>query len=291
MSRLIQKLSDTSLALQAFVLGVVLAISGCTYDTYNTTNVDEQAAALDAGTTDQDGGVDMSLAKSVTGELISKIAQGGPSIQDDFSGEAQNFTAQFLVTQKQAIGGGSPGDITPVAEVLWAIGGNQSRRLISVFDGSSITGVAEHFTIKVSDQTDPTNGTNQTKYKVTITVARGVRGSSALPPTLQTYITHAGLIKLGTFILSPTENLTVPIPQNAGINSVMVTADSIGVLLDGTEFDFVQSSVTGALKRYNPMSYGFVPISPQADRLIFSNLTPLIGGHAIEFSITWGIDG
>jgi hypothetical protein len=233
------------------------------------------------------GGKDMSLAKSATGQLVSR-GNSVVSIQDDFDCAAQNFTAQFFVAARASVTGGALGDITPVAEILWNIGGNTQRRLVSVYDGVAVTGVAEHFTIKVTDQTDPADGTNQTRYDITITAARGVRGSSALPPTLQQYITNAGLTKLGTFNLGPAANLTVPIPQDAGVSSVMVTAASIGVALTTVDFDFVQSSPAGALKRYFPLLYEFVPISPQADRLIFSNLTV---GTTIEFSITWGIDG
>lgn len=242
-------------------------------------------------TTYNDDGEDMSFAKTATGQLISR-GKSFLQVQDDFDGAAQNFTAQFFVSGRIAVGGGALGNITPVAEVKWALGGNTQRRLVSVYDGSALTGVAEHFTINVTDDTDPNDGTNQTQYDVTVTVARGVRGATELPPTYQTYITNAGLTKLGTFNLGPGANITIPIPQDAGISSVMVTADSIGILLIGNEFDFEQASASGgALKRYNPMTHNFVPISPQADRLIFTNLTPVIGGITIEFSVTWGIDG
>lgn len=241
-------------------------------------------------------GEDMSFAKSATGRLVTK-GTGVVQVQDDFDGVAQNYTVQFWLGQRIASGGGAVGVFTPVGEILWSIGGNTQRRLVSVFDGTAITGVAEHFTVKATDQTDPADTSNITEYDITITAARGVRGSTALPPTYQTYITNAGVTKLGAFSLGPigsgTNILDVPIPSDVGVNSVMVTAASIGVVLTGAEFDFAQEYSVPALvlKRYNPLFYNFVTISSQADILHFSNLTPAIGGITIEFSIAWGIDG
>jgi len=250
-----------------------------------------------------DGGDDMSFAKSATGKLLSKAGLS-VQMQDDFDGKAQNFTAQFFVSNR--IGYIVPsvpanpiipppiaiGNITPVGEILWSIGGNTQRRLISIYDGAVITGVAEHFAINATDETDSSDTTNQTQYDVTITCASGVRGSTSLPPTYQTYIDNNGTILFGRVSLNPLTNIAVLIPKNAGVSSVMVTTSSVGNIVTEDKIFFSQGSTTaGALKIYNPMDYGFVPLSPQADRLIIENLTPAIGGEIIEFSITWGIDG
>jgi hypothetical protein len=247
---------------------------------------------------------DMSFAKSATGTLISKAGLR-VQMQDDFDGAAQNFTVQFFIGQ--LLGYIAPsvpsnpiipppipvGNITPVGEILWSVGGNTQRRLVSIFDGAAITGVAEHFAINATDDTDPSDATNPTQYDVTITVARGVRGSTALPPIYQTYITNTntGAVTFGNFTLTAASHLDVPIPKNAGVTSVMVTASYPGVVLTGAEFAFSQASTVPALlKQYNPNNYEFVPISPQADTLVFVNLASS-GGQTIEFSVTWGIDG
>jgi hypothetical protein len=245
----------------------------------------------------------MSFAKSATGSLLSKAGLR-VQMQDDFDGKAQNFTVQFFVNNR--VGYIAPsvppnpiipppiaiGNITPVGEILWTIGGNTQRRLVSIYDGSSITGVAEHFAINATDDTDLSDTTNQTQYDVTITAAGGVRGSTALPPIYQTYIDNNGTILFGRVSLNPLTNIEVLIPQNAGVSSVMVTVSSVGNIITDDEVFFSQASTTaGALKIYNPMDYEFVPISPQADRLFIENLTPVSGGHIIEFSVTWGIDG
>lgn len=257
-----------------------LLVTACTYETINEANNAES------------DGEDMSYAKSATGTLVS----GGSSViqvQDDFDGAAQNFTVQFWLGQRHQLAGPTVGVFTPVGEILWSLGGNTQRRLVSIFDGTAITGVAEHFNVRATDQTIPALATIPTQYDVTITAARGVRGSTALPPTYLTYITSTGAgTALGRLIIVPQEILLVPIPQDAGINSVMVTAASVGILLTDDMFDFAQTYVPlFDLKRYNPMNYGFVPISSQANNLLFHNLTPLIGGIPIEFSVTWGIDG
>jgi len=238
---------------------------------------------------EQDNGEDMSFAKSATGTLVSR-GTNVVQVQDDFDGSAQNYTVQFWLGQRVAIGGGAVGVFTPVGEILWSVGGNAQRRLVSIFDGTAITGVAEHFTVRATDRTDPADTSNQTQYDITITAARGVRGSTALPPTYQTYITNAGITRLGSFNLGPGVTFDVPIPQDVGINSVMVTAASVGVVLTDVDFVFTQMYAVPALalKRYNPTIYGFVPISSQADVLRFVNLT---AATTIEFSVAWGIDG
>lgn len=248
--------------------------------------VDETASTIDA-TSESPTGDDMSLAKSATGQLISK-SNSVLQLQDDFDGEAENFTAQFFISELAAVGGGAVGNITPRAEILWSIGGNTQRRLVSVYNGTAVTGVAEHFNIRVIDDTILTDISNQTQYNMSVTVARGVRGSTALPPIYQTYISNPILTAFGMFILIPGATFVLPIPENAGITSVMVTASQVGVLLNGTEFTFSQATPFAALKRYNPMDYGFVPLSSQTTRLLFQNLTP---ATSIEFSVTWGIDG
>jgi hypothetical protein len=249
-------------------------------------------------------GDDMSFAKSATGSLLSKAGLS-VQMQDDFDGRAQNFTVQFFVSNRTGyIAPSVPpnpiipppiaaGNITPVGEILWSIGGNTQRRLVSIYDGIAITGVAEHFAISATDDTDLSDNTNQTLYDVTITAAGGVRGSTSLPPIYQTYIedNNTGNIAYGTFTLAPTKQLVLVIPQNAGINSVMVTAGSSGTVLTDTDFAFTQSNGSGELKRYNPTVYSFVPLSPQATFITFKNLTAAIGGVSIDFSVTWGIDG
>ena len=249
-------------------------------------------------------GDDMSFAKSATGSLLSKAGLS-VQMQDDFDGRAQNFTVQFFVSNRTGyIAPSVPpnpiipppiaaGNITPVGEILWTIGGNTQRRLVSIYDGAAITGVAEHFNINAVDDTDLSDSSNQTLYDVTITAAGGVRGSTSLPPIYQTYITNTntGVTTFGNFTLAAASHLDVPIPKNAGVTSVMVTASYPGVVFTGAEFSFSQASTVPALlKQYNPMNYNFVPLSPQADTLVFVNLASS-GGQLIEFSVTWGIDG
>ena len=136
-------------------------------------------------------GDDMSFAKSATGSLLSKAGLS-VQMQDDFDGRAQNFTVQFFVSNRTGyIAPSVPpnpiipppiaaGNITPVGEILWTIGGNTQRRLVSIYDGAAITGVAEHFNINAVDDTDLSDSSNQTLYDVTITAAGGVRGSTSL---------------------------------------------------------------------------------------------------------------
>jgi len=238
--------------------------------TYNETDVGK------------DGGIDMHWTKSVTGTLISK-QNGKFQLQESFHEAPGNYTAQFLVSKQLGA------LVTPVAQILWSAGGNTSPRLVSVFDGLAITGFCEHVTINVSDVTDPIEVAPPSQYDVTVLVGRGVRASISQPPIYQTYITFNGATILGAIFLTAGSTFDIVMPQNAGVNSVMVTASIIPVAGIITAADCVveQHTVTRAVKNYFPNDYDFVPISPQVSFIRLKNLS----GVDIELSITWGIDG
>jgi hypothetical protein len=230
-------------------------------------------------------------ASSVRLKLTSKTNQGGPSLQIPFR-EPGNYTCIFGVGNKVAIPDPTlaVGNITPTAEVIWSLGGNDSRRLVSVFNGSSITGAAEHVLIRVFDETAKTDLSNVTQYTVAAMVAKGTRGSNALPPTYQQYITN-GSGAFGTVIILAGSSVVVPVPQNAGVASVMVTAELLDSTAIVTERALVsQDAAFGTqLKIYEPNRYAFVPLSAQCEYITLYGW-PSTGNDG-NFSVTWGIDG
>lgn len=109
----------------------------------------------------------LSTSRSCQKPLISGTpssiipATGGPSIQGDFA-DPTLYTVQFRISNQQNINvpagnivqqGLGTGDITPTATLQWSLGGNTIYRKCSVFSGASISGVCEHITASVSDET------------------------------------------------------------------------------------------------------------------------------------------
>jgi hypothetical protein len=227
---------------------------------------------------------------------------GGPSLQSGNFGGPANFTVQFSVSALQAWVLApapphvdptvTPGNVTPTAELQWAIGGNIVRRLISVQNGTSITGVAESVIVNVNDLTDSSDTSNLTQYKVGITLAPGVRASYQTPPVLYQYMRGPSAVHstYGFFALNGGELLYVPVPENAGITSVMAMVTHSTPSVPATSFIFRQmDSIPNTLKEYNPNAYDFVALNTQAKFIHCQNLLPV--GNLTHFFITWGIDG
>jgi hypothetical protein len=229
---------------------------------------------------------------STRGKMRSKNPQGGPSIQTPLPGMG-NYTVEFSVSNRQIVPPGvALGNITPVATISWALAGNQFTRKVSVFDGASITGCAEHVTVSLSDETDPLDLTDVTDYIASISVAAGVRGPTGLPPTYQTYINHFGVVAYGSVIVPSANVFAIPVPQDAGIASVMITSAINGGPTPGSPPDLVTQqdwqAVPAELKVYQPNMYGFVPVSASCKNILLAaNDT----ANSTTFSITWGIDG
>jgi hypothetical protein len=183
------------------------------------------------------------------------------------------------------------GSINPVATVTWSLGGNRLTRLVSVYDGASISGIAEAVDVRVADQTYPSPGDFQQQYFVTVLAAKGLRASTFQPPTYTTYTIDSttGLTLLGSMQVSTTDiHKIVAIPQNAGIISVNITAHPLSGTLNEGEVWVSQERYDGqALSTYDPRGAGWMPINPGATQIEFHNA----GTETISFGFIFGIDG
>jgi hypothetical protein len=107
----------------------------------------------------------------------------------------------------------------PMAEIKWMLGGQVQRRLISVTQGCSITGVGEAASITVYDDSHLLVGTDQ-QYQVLVQVAMGNRTGAdpLLFPVIDCNVpllagVHIGAAKVG-----------------AGASKVMLLPDDVGVM-------------------------------------------------------------
>ena len=144
----------------------------------------------------------------------------------------------------------------------------------------------------------PTNDpTFQLQYSVTIVGGEGTRPATALPPTYQNYLFSNSdqKYRYGAIIISASGTDHIDIPTDIGITSVMITVASndstvtTGQSITPDNFLVVTSDIaTNTLKSYFPLDYTFVPLSSQASRIDFFNLSTTFD---MLVSVTWGIDG
>jgi hypothetical protein len=193
--------------------------------------------------------------------------------------------------------GGDGGGIIPVAiqnlvtvpalvqaEVIWKNRGNNVRRLISVSQGSSISGFGEGCDVTIQDVTPANAGlgyTNPVKYTGTISIAKGVRGVTEQPPILLAFPGLEAIVSEIPFV--------VPIPRNCGIISfrAYMVSETAGVAIN---MKILAEDGYNVIRRYDAVACngGFVPLPPNAIQLEFDNND---NDHTTDLALDWGIEG
>lgn len=211
----------------------------------------------------------------------------GVSLQANFD-ESDVYTAQFFigpVPPDAAFGAGE--FIRARAEVTWSVEGNFVRRVIDVVNGASITGVAQGVKIRIFDDSVYSTAKPAINYDVSASVSRGARSSVQQPP-----VYSATSLQLA----AGAQNGNIPIPQNAGVISVMLLVGTVATVPSPnpvTEFSTICAQVTAApnnttLRVYDARDYQWVPVAPGADHLLIVKdaTTPIL-----HYTAIFGIDG
>lgn len=231
---------------------------------------------------------------SASGRLVSKDSNPAVQLQANFQ-DSTPYTVQFSITNLKATDGSTDvGSYNPTAEIVWSVEGNSVRRVVSVINGTSVTGVGQGCRVTVRDQTPTGDSTKEMEYVVSILVAPGVRAANQLQPVLVPLITDPFLVtRPGTVFVDGGTAVDIQIPENAGVTSVYITASSLnaGIPIILTDAD-VQASHTNSAyvyKEYNPIKYTWVPIGPGTTTI---RLTNYMGpATQVLFNVTFGIDG
>jgi|WetSurMetagenome_2_1015567.scaffolds.fasta_scaffold225342_3 hypothetical protein len=231
---------------------------------------------------------------SASRELISKDTNPAVQLQANFQ-DPTPYTVQFSITNLKATDGSADiGSYNPTAVIEWSVEGNSVRRVVSVINGTSVTGVGQGCRITVRDQTPTTDTTKEMEYTVAILVAPGVRPANQLQPILTPLIADSfGVTRPGAIFVDGGTGVDVQIPENAGVTSVYITAASLnaGIPVALTDADIQASHTNTAYvyKEYNPNKYTWVPIGPGTSTVRLTNfMGPLT---QVLFNVTFGIDG
>lgn len=226
-----------------------------------------------------------------SGQLITANTNQFVSLQADFQ-ESDTYLIE--------IGANPPlGGAMTEAIITWTVAGNQVSRRVTVGSGVSIAGAGEAVRVQVVDTTDVVHylfGPG-VPYPVTISVARGVRATTMVPPTLVPGATGFAANDRGPgyYFVPPGTVLTIPIPAGVGVVSAFVTAlDVTGASTVGQQNAqaFFQNTFAGVFEMAFPVNLGtWVPVPPGAGSLNLSNLNAAPGGHGLSFGVAFGIDG
>lgn len=224
-----------------------------------------------------------------------KLATGNTSkmvtLQADFP-ISETYTIEFAKTNNPA----SNNPIFAEALITWSVEGNYVTRRVNIGDGVSVSGVSQSVRVVMTDATTNQNGPpNGAEYSVSCQVTRGVRATTTQGPTLVPQMTTpantggVGNGAAGAFFVAAHSQVSISIPQDAGIVSIYVTAFDLTTNSNAAgALTVTQGYGANPVKAYDSFLYDdWVPISPGTDTITLANFT----GDNYFVSVTFGCDG
>jgi hypothetical protein len=250
---------------------------------------------------------------SISGTLITGNAINTVTLQAQFS-EPGNYTVQITSS-----GSAAPTGTLTEATIQWSVDGNTTTRRVTVGTATEISGAASAVRVSVQDVLANTTyiqegifttGDLGFSYGITITVSKGVRSTTETPPVLVPLSTgieesdtiggHSGDLGPGSYVLIPGGGLTVPVPANAGVTAVFLTATTPNDIIDPTELSTPPNIVLlGALNPNRirvPANLGaWIPVPPGTSSVRLRNIRDpalfILPLGALIAGLTFGIDG
>lgn len=240
---------------------------------------------------------------SVTGELqlqSSTVDPTGKSVtlQVDFGlTEARYYTIQFSLKNPSP-----PFDpatdsgicLRAKATITWTVAGNSTTRIVSVSDGSSISGLGNSVNIQIEDASDNVSGVENKTYTVSASVSSGSRPTlgGTQPPlyTPREELETTG-VNAPPYPVAAASNVDIPVPENSGANAVFIAiaATDPATVFTGNDVSITQQGFSGpSLFRGNyDCCNKWIPIAPGALVVTVANNTADI----IEVTPLFGIEG
>lgn len=196
-----------------------------------------------------------------------------------------SVTTQFFVSDTR---------VRPVATITSSVNGNSITRRVSVINGASITTRGKTIDVDVKDYTAAGLALNNVSYSVSILATVGVRGSTKMPPLLNPLVfkDNAGVIQpiIGMITIPSGQLATIPVPADAGVTSVFVTAiaDDTTKIATEDQLRVLQKIAGTTVRAYDPRTWNdWVPLEASTDVIEIDNIST----GQYEFAVTFGVDG
>lgn len=196
------------------------------------------------------------------------------------------YTAQFSVESKNLDPDITPG-LNTMALVQWAVGGTTIKRLITVTNGTSITGAGQGVNVRVFDfsTVSALSTLQEREYLVACNVVPGGRAAGRIQPVVvgnnwQNGVTDPPLFPGAfypgnaiTFSIAPAGTEIANIPQESGINAMMLSAYPLNANeLLGNDITFrfrANGSTFGSLGAASINEW--IPVPPGAREVVVTN--------------------
>ena len=236
--------------------------------------------------------------KTLTASMLSPMIAGNHNFQNNIDKsnlEPTTYTLQFGIVDLEPFilfPEVNPRKFSPIVQAIitWKINGQHQRRVISVVSGAAISAVAEGVDVKLIDLSQYPVGY---KYKVQVTLSRGVRPAVEQPPVL---FDTKGL----QFVLStaPDNEVFFQVPEDSGVISVypfLGYPDGIAT----PQFDAInlrmefldEAQITNYGYMQPPVRGQWIPLIPGTGLVLFQRSDTSGPTDAVGVSVLWGIEG
>lgn len=238
---------------------------------------------------------------STSGTLQTGVTTNSVHLQANFEDSPGEYTVQFNVDAASNI------FFNALATLQWSVEGNTVTRVVTVGNGTSISGVGQGVRVSVVDATsiDMCNiaGQGAAKYGVSISVIQGIRATTQ-QPVLYTLTEqrasgiYGAVVTNGEprFIVANGFPVTIQIPQSIGAISFFAhateTQGTFGVPSNGDGLLTAAVNTEGLQRAIVEVDASdtdiWWPLPPAASQIILITGKP---GLIIAWNITLGIDG
>lgn len=227
------------------------------------------------------------------GDLLVGSTTQDVTFQADFREKVGYYTVQFNLSIPSGV---DPDQlILPRAELTWSVeGGSFVRRLVNLGLGNAISGTGQAVRVRMFDYSILSPGPTPISYFVSAQVTPGTRPNGVHPPILTSRTLGTDLDARGqqaSFGILAGGTATVAIPQNAGINALIVNARTFNPAdppLTQQSIHFTVQAGTSNLDGWNYDGCNiWYPVAPAATELFIENAS----AANVLITPTWGIEG
>lgn len=228
-----------------------------------------------------------------SGNLLLGSTTQDVTFQADFKEKVGYYTVQFNVALPPNVA--SNQIVLPRAELMWTVeGGGFVRRLVNLGLGNAISGTGQAVRVRMFDYSVVNLPNPAFEYFVSAQVTPGTRPTGVHPPifTTRTIAPDPDVRGFGpAFGMAPASSTIVQIPQNAGVNAVLINARTFSpadapLTQQSLHFTLQSAGISLDAWSYDGCSIWF-PVTPAATELFVENASAV----NVLVTPTWGIEG